>query len=394
MMRIGIWCPYDLGCPGGVQAHTLGLAERLHAHGDQVTLFAPCSQADRAPTPAVHPIGRARAFPVNGSIASISLAPCSAAIAALLERARFDLLHLHEPFASPTSCNVLRMAAATRAAVVATFHAYARWSPAYAIARPLLGRLLRGVHGRAAVSEPARAFVSRYFPGAYRIIPNGVDVRRFHPTVAPPLRYWDGKCNILFLGRFEPRKGAEYLLRAIPLIRERFPATRFIFAGEGALRPAYERLVAEGGWADVVFTGRVPEGEKPALYAAAQVYCAPNTGGESQGITLLEALACGRPVVASDIPSFRSVVRPGHDGLLVPLKRPDELAAAVIQVLGDGALARRLGAASRARALAYSWEHVCAQTRAYYQEVLGEVLGVEGGQEGRADRLDGVRQTA
>jgi phosphatidylinositol alpha-mannosyltransferase len=388
MMRIGIWCPYDLGCPGGVQTHALGLAERLRARGDDVTLVAPCSPDDRATTLGVHPIGRARAVPINGSLAPISLAPCSAAIAALLERARFDLIHLHEPFASPTSCNVLRLASASRAAVVATFHAYAPWSPAYALARPFLARLLRGVHGRAAVSEPARDFVARYFPGAYRIIPNGVDVCRFHPTVAPLPQYRDGKSTILFLGRFELRKGAEHLLHAIPLIRERFPATRFILAGDGALRPTCERLVAKRGWADVVFTGRVLEAEKPALYAAAQVYCAPNTGGESQGITLLEALACGRPVVASDVPGFRSVVRHGHDGLLVPPRRPDELAAAVIQVLDDGALARRLGAAGRARAQEYNWERVCAQTRAYYQELLQEVL---------VDRPDGgmpVRQTA
>jgi phosphatidyl-myo-inositol alpha-mannosyltransferase len=395
-MRIGIWCPYDLSRPGGVQAHALGLAEGLRAHGDDVTLLAPCTQpVDREPMVRLHPIGRARPFPVNGSVAAISLAPCTAAIEALLACGRFDVIHLHEPFASPTSCNMLRLASATRAGVVATFHAYAQRNPAYALARPLLERLLRGVHGRLAVSEPARDFVARYFPGTYRIIPNGVDVHRFHPNVPPSPQLLDGKPTGLFLSRFEPRKGAEELLRAIPLIRERFPATRFVFAGDGALRLACEQLVAEQGWADVVFTGRVPECKKPALYAAAHVYCAPNTGGESQGVTLLEALASGRPVVASAIPGFCSVIRHGHEGLLVSPQRPDELARAVIAVLGDAALARRLGAAGRARALEYSWEHVCAQTRAYYQEVRQESLGVQEGRAELADHLAGrARQTA
>jgi phosphatidylinositol alpha-mannosyltransferase len=374
-MRIGIWCPYDLARPGGVQAHALGLADGLRACGDEVTLFAPYTQsAEREPLRGVHAIGRARAFRVNGSVAPISLGPCTVAIEALLARARFDVLHLHEPFASPTSCNVLRLATAgaTGAVVVATFHAYAQRSPAYALARPLLERLLRGVRGRLAVSDPARDFVARYFPGAYRIIPNGVDVHRFHPHVAPSPQYLDGKPTVLFLSRFEPRKGAEQLLRAIPLIRTLFPATRFIFAGDGPLRPAYEQLVAERGWANVVFTGWVPECEKPALYAAAHVYCAPNTGGESQGITLLEALASGRPIVASAIPGFCSVVRHEHTGLLVLPERPDELARAIIAVLGDAALARQLGEAGRARALEYRWEHVCARARAYYQELLAE----------------------
>jgi phosphatidylinositol alpha-mannosyltransferase len=375
-MRIGIWCPYDLSCPGGVQAHALGLAERLRACGDEVTLFAPCARrVDRKQLHGVHAIGRARPVHVNGSVATISLAPCTAAIDTLLARSRFHIIHLHEPFASPTSWNVLRLAAVAQAVVVATFHAYARRSPAYALAHPLFARMLRGVRGRVAVSEPARDFVARYFPGEYRIIPNGVDVRRFHPHVPPLPQYMDGKRNILFLGRFEPRKGAEYLVRAIPVIRKRFPGTRFIFAGDGDLRQSCEQVVAEQGWSDVVFTGRVPEGDKPALYASAHVYVAPNTGGESQGITLLEALACGRPVVASDIPGFSSVLKLGHAGLLVPPQRPDELGRAVIKVLDDAALTRRLGTAARTRALTYSWDYVCAQTQAYYQEVLADCDG-------------------
>src|SRR5262249_15653452 len=208
----------------------------------------------------VYRLGWAAPVYVNGSIARVAVAPdLRGRIRALLERERFDILHLHEPLASAIPLTVLHLQSASNAVYVGTFHAYAQRSLrstsewAYVSARALLGRYIHRLHGRIAVSDPAREFVSRFFPGDYPLIPNGVDVRRFHPSVAPLPEYQDDKLNILYLGRLEQRKGAKYLLRALPLIREHFPNTRFIIAGDGRLRPKFEQYVAQKGWRDVHF---------------------------------------------------------------------------------------------------------------------------------------------
>jgi phosphatidylinositol alpha-mannosyltransferase len=204
------------------------------------------------------------------------------------------------------------------------------------------------------------------------VIPNGVDVERFSPRVPPLARYNDGKLNVLYLGRLEVRKGAKYLLRAIPLIREHYPNTRFIIAGDGPLRAGFQRLVAQAGLRDVVFPGRIPAEELPALYTSAHVYCAPNTGGESQGVVLLEAMAAGRAVVASDIPGFRTVIHSQRDGLLVRPSSHEELAWAVCHLLADEGERRRLGEVARVRADEFSWERVGDRVVAYYEEVLAQ----------------------
>jgi phosphatidyl-myo-inositol alpha-mannosyltransferase len=377
-VRVGLVSPYDWNYPGGVQDHIAHLAAELRTRGHTVRILTPATGLRAKQVEyGVYRLGWAAPLRVNGSVARVALAPdLRGRIKNLLQREQFDVLHLHEPFASAVSLTILHLSGVADAAYVATFHAYARrgltstseW--AYVSAKPFIGRYFRRFSGRIAVSEPAREFVSRFFPGEYRIISNGVDVERFRPDVAPLRDYMDGKRNIVFVGRMEQRKGAKYLLRAIPVIRSHFPNTRFIIAGEGRLRPAFQQFVAKAGWRDVVFTGRVPAERLPALYASAHVFCAPNTGGESQGVVLLEALAAGRPIVASDIPGFRTVIRNHVDGLLVPPKKHEELAWAVCHLLGDDTVAQRLAAAARMRGLEYSWESVGAQVEAYYQEVL------------------------
>jgi phosphatidylinositol alpha-mannosyltransferase len=182
----------------------------------------------------------------------------------------------------------------------------------------------------------------------------------------------DGKLNILYLGRIERRKGAKYLLRAIPHIREHYPNTRFIIAGDGQLRPAFEKLVAQAGWRDVVFMGRVPPEKMAATYASAHIYCAPNTGGESLGVVLLEALAAGRPVIASDIPGFRTVIRHQTDGILVPPRKHEELAWAICNLLGSEETRGRLAIMGRRRAEEFSWAQIGGCIEDYYLELLGQ----------------------
>lgn len=376
-VKIGLVSPYDWNYPGGVQEHIAHLATELRSRGHTVRILTPATGTRAKQVEyGVYRLGWAAPVRVNGSIARVALTPdWRGRIRGLLKREQFDVLHLHEPFASTLPLTMLHLSGVSNAIYVATFHAYggryftstSEW--AYYSAKPLLGRYFRRLHGRIAVSQPALDFVSRFFPGDYQIIPNGVDVNRFSPGVPPLPQFMDGKLNVLYLGRLEPRKGAKFLLRAIPLIRSHYPNTRFIFGSDGPLREGFERLVAQHGWGDVIFTGRVPAEQLPSLYASAHVYCAPNTGGESQGIVLLEALASGRAVVASNIAGFRTVIRDRRDGLLVPPRRHEDLAMAVCHLLGNEAERNALAAAGRRRAEEFSWERVGGRIEAYYDEL-------------------------
>ncbi|HEU5440993.1 MAG TPA: glycosyltransferase family 4 protein [Ktedonobacterales bacterium] len=396
-MKIGLVSPYDWSYPGGVQDHISHLASELRARGHNVRILTPATgERARQVEYGVYRLGWAAPVRVNGSVARISIAPdVKGRIRNLLEREQFDVLHLHEPFASALSLTILHLSSVSNALYVGTFHAYARHSLrstsewAYASAKPFLNRYFRRLNGRIAVSLPAYEYVSRFFPGDYRIIPNGVDVRRFRPDLVPLPRYADGKRNVLYLGRIEQRKGAKFLLRAIPIIRQHYPDTRFIIAGDGPLRPAFEKFVAQVGWRDVVFPGRVPADELPRLYASADVFVAPNTGGESQGIVLLEALAAGRPVVASDIPGFRSVIRDESEGMLVPPGKHEDLAFAICHLLGSEPERRRLAIAGRRRAEAFSWSSVGDAVESYYLDLWNERA-----RQGRAFRVPGTTSVA
>jgi phosphatidylinositol alpha-mannosyltransferase len=377
-VKIGLVSPYDWGYPGGVKSHIVHLAAELRAMGHTVRILTPATgKTARQVEYGVYKVAWAAPVRVNGSVARISLAPdLNGHIADLLMRERFDVLHLHEPLASLLPLTVLHSARRADAITVGTFHAAVprsltssppEW--AYASAKPLLRHYFRKLDGRIAVSRPALAFIERFFPGEYRIISNGVDVMRFgSATPRPELR--DGKLNILFVGRAEKRKGLKHLLRAVPLIREYHPNTRFIVVSDGPLRAGFQRFVDRAGWQDVVFTGRVSNEDLPSYYASADVFASPSIGGESQGIVLLEALAAGLPTVASDIPGHRSVITSGMDGVLVPPADHEQLAWAICHLLNETDEMERLRVRARERAEAFSWPRVAATIELYYRELL------------------------
>lgn len=381
-MKIGLVSPYDWSYPGGVQDHILRLATELRARQHNVRILTPATGVRaRQVEYGVYKLGWAAPLHVNGSVARIALAPdFSGKLRGIMEREQFDVIHLHEPLASPLGLSVLRVASGFDATLIGTFHAWARHSLAsapewaYASAAPFLGRYFRRLSGRIAVSPAAEEFVSRFFPGDYRVIPNGVDTALFQPDTAPLPQFADGKLNILYHGRIEKRKGLKYLLRAVPLIRERFPNTRFLIGSDGPLRQAYEKLVTEAGWQDIVFLGRVAPEMLPSLYASADIFCAPGTGGESQGIVLLEALAAGRAVIASDIPGYRSVIQPDRNGVLVRPAQHVDLAEAICGLLSSEEERRRLGEAGRRSALLFSWPRIATQVLAYYEEARADAL--------------------
>ena len=374
-MKIGLVSPYDWSYPGGVRDHVWHLANEFIAKGHDVRIMAPASGPKSKLTEKyILKMGWTTPIPINGSIARIMLDPSIALrVRRVLQREHFDIIHVHEPFVPGLSQTVLRC---SNTVTVGTFHAssypgiYSTSNLAYASTYPFLRPMFRRLSGCIAVSTTALQFVSRYFPADYRVIPNGVNLDRFSPQVTPLPQFMDGKQNILFVGRFEKRKGAKYLLRAIPLIRERFPNTRFIFVGEGRLRRGFQQFVERKGWQDVVFSGYVSESDLPHYFASTHIFCSPATGGESLGIVLLEAMASGKPIVASNISGYATVVNHGTDGLLTTPRNSEELAIAIGHLLGNEQLRQKFINAGLYKARDYAWSRVSDSIMEFYYELL------------------------
>jgi phosphatidylinositol alpha-mannosyltransferase len=284
-------------------------------------------------------------------------------VKAIMRREQFDVVHLHEPLMPVLPYMVLLN---SKAVNVATFHAYSGSQPWYTAFKPYMSFVLGRLDGRIAVSVPAREFVAQYFEGAYDIIPNGIDVDRYDERVAPFPWAEDSIPRVLFVGRFEEsRKGFKYLLRAMPLVRQQFPHARLVVIGSG--RPEkFDHQMEQYGVGDVEFKGFVSLEDKARYYASCDVVCAPSTGNESFGYILAESMAAGKPVVATDIPGYASVVRAGHDGLLVEPKDPQALALALVRVLADRELRARLGQNGRVSAQRFAWPRVAQQVLEVY----------------------------
>jgi phosphatidylinositol alpha-mannosyltransferase len=221
-------------------------------------------------------------------------------------------------------------------------------------------------------------FASKYVSGYYNIIPNGIDLEHFSPNVASIDRFCDGKINVLFVGRLEKRKGLNYLLNAYRQVKGEFPNSRLIIVGPGTrLRKKYEKQVRRDSLEDVVFVGYASYDELPSYYKSADIFCSPATGGESFGIVLLEAMAVGTPIVASDIEGYASVLAHGEEGLLVPPKDEKGLAQALASLMADESLRRQMGARGVLTASEYSWGKVAQRVSDYYLRILSELPGKE-----------------
>ncbi len=253
-----------------------------------------------------------------------------------------------------------------------TFHACHSKPRMYWIGKPILRRWLLRLHTKIAVSKAALDYVSRHLPGEYLIIPNGVDINHFSLDGPKRKEFIDGKVNILFVGRLEQRKGLGHLINACAKIKQRFPNFRLIVVGPGTvLRFKYERAVTELGLANnVVFTGFVPSSELPSYYRTADIFCAPATGGESFGIVLLEAMACGKPVIATRIEGYVNVLTDREEGLLVPPRNDDSLAHALLTLLEDKHLRQQMGTRGRNKAEKYSWANIARQVMECYINLL------------------------
>jgi phosphatidyl-myo-inositol alpha-mannosyltransferase len=366
-VKIGLVTPYVYPLPGGVNEHVRYLYEGLRARGHDVRIISSSHGLQRASEGDVIRLGKGFSVPTNGAVGTVTLSPRYLSQAAdMLEYERFDLLHFHEPFVPFLSPIVLR---ASTSVNIATFHAYGGWSAAYEFGSRAMRRYAERLHGRIAVSAAARHFIDRYFPGDYKVIPNGVDVERYRRAV-PLARWQDGVYNLLFVGRHEPRKGLLELLKAYRILRKTGCNCRLIVVGTGPQEREARRYVLTRRMVGVEFLGRVSDQEKAQLFRTADVFISPATGGESFGIVLLEAMAAGAPIVASDIHGYKGVVRRGAQALLVPPREPKAIAAATARLLADPGLRAAMSESSQARAEEFSWERVTAKVEAYYGFVI------------------------
>lgn len=369
-MKIGLVSPYDFASPGGVNDHVRHLARQLSHSGHTTRIFAPSSRADiDFDSARFYRIGTPIAIPANESVARIALSfHLANRVAAIIEEERFDVLHFHEPLMPALPMTMLRM---STTANVGTFHAFARSNLGYYYGKPLLGPYVQYLHGAIAVSEPARAFVTRYFPEVRaRVIPNGVDTTVYRRGQTPIRHLRDDFVNILFVGRMEKRKGLGDLLRAFRFMQSRFQRTRLIIVGDGPLRGKVESYVSRHRIPNVVLAGYVPDSVKPRYYSSADIFCAPATGAESFGVVLLEALATGLPVVATEVPGYMSVLEPGKDSLTVEPKNWRELGASLVILARDAELRRRLGDYALQKAQRYSWETVASEVVDAYHDAI------------------------
>ena len=375
-LKIGIVSPYGYPHPGGVNEHVRFTHEAMRRMGHNVWIITSKYGRQRESEGHIIRLGTGWAAPANGSVGRVTLGlRFKHQAREVLEAHSFDILHFHEPFVPFLSPTMLDQSNTVN---VATFHAFGGFSPSYWIGKRFAGHLAKKLHGRIAVSGAARHFIGAYFPGDYQIIPNGVDLDRF--TGAEPYEQLrDGKTlNILFVGRLEERKGLTHLLNAYHRLRKRKVDARLLVVGAGPKLREYRRYVGLRGIRDVEFLGRVSDDEKVRYFASADIYCAPNTGQESFGIVLLEAMAAGVPIVASDIHGFKRVVERNVQGLLVEPRNPRALAAALYSLARDPDLRHEMGDAGRARAPEFSWDRVTEQIVDYYYETRDQVLASRG----------------
>jgi phosphatidylinositol alpha-mannosyltransferase len=361
-MRIAQVCPYAWDAPGGVQVHVRELAANLRSRGHDVLIAAPALRGIREPGVAV--AGRAVRIRYQGTVAPI--APVSwVAVRGILRRYRPDVIHAHEPLAPSTS---MAAAMTARVPVVATFHAHVERSGLFDLAAPALRPIWRRLAARIAVSGAAARFVSDRLGDSVRVIPNGVDVELFG-SAAPAEDLPPGR-RLLWVGRLDPQKGFPVAVRAFERLASEMPDLWFVVAGDGADRAVLGDLPLASR-ERVIVLGTVERDRLPRYHAAADAFVSPALGQESFGMVLVEAMAAGLPVVATDILGYREVVDDGVEGLLVPPRDAGALAGALRRVLEERELSKSMGEAGRARAPRYSWEVVGPQVEAVYDEVVG-----------------------
>jgi phosphatidylinositol alpha-mannosyltransferase len=351
-LRIGLVCPYSWDVPGGVQNHIRDLAEFLINNGHHVEVLAPATESEDLPDYVVS-AGRAVSIPYNGAVARLLFGVrANNRVRSWINDGDFDLLHLHEPAIPSLS---LLACWAGEGAMVGTFHAAAKYQKAIFAIGPILEPVIEKLSARIAVSESARLTLTAHLETDAIVIPNGIYAANYRDGSARP--EWQGN-TIGFLGRFEEdRKGLPVLLDALPIISRFTPDIRVLIAGPGDSEEVLAKVDPQLR-NRVEFLGKISEEEKADFLASVSLYIAPNTGGESFGIILAEAMAGGAAVVASDIPAFADVLGNGQYGALFESENSEDLAKVIIDLLRDETKRRELAAAGAIHAQRFDWGQV------------------------------------
>lgn len=350
--------------PSGVTEYVHNLTEALRRLGHEVSILTGHYEGEE-PQPGVYRLGQVLYVPLNRSFATLPVGlRLPYEVRNFIAQNRFDLLHLHGPFPPGLSFWALHYSKSVNIAsfLSAGFSFKARGARIFNLLFRVHNRM---IHGRIAVSRAAVKTFAPYMPGEYEIIPPGVDTDLFHP--APRPRTPSDGLRILYLGRLDRRKGLPVLLKAFPRILSQLPDARLLVVGRGPLEPLCRGLAVKLGIADRVdFFGFVPKEELPRYFQISNLYCSPAIGGEAFGVVLLEAMASGLPVVASNIPGYEEVIEDGINGLLVPPQNPELLAQAVIGVLKNPELKARLALHGRRFALTHSWGRIARRVEGFY----------------------------
>ena len=367
-MRVGLVCPYSWDVPGGVQAHVRDLAEHLIGEGHEVSVLAPADDDQALPSYVV-PAGRAVPVPYNGSVARLTFGPVSVRrVRRWLRDGDFDVLHVHEPAAPSLSLIACWTAVGP---MVGTFHNSMERSRVMAAGSAILQTALEKLSARIAVSPLARQTLVDHLGGEAILIPNGVHVAAFAESAAAPRSSNASPTapSLGFLGRLdEPRKGLLVLLEAFPDVLDAVPDARLLLAGPGDADDVYDALPASAR-SRVEVLGRVSEAEKVRMLRDVDVYVAPNTGGESFGIVLLEAMAADTAILASDLEAFRLVLDDAEAGELFPVGDSAALAKQAVGLLLDPARRDQLRAHGRDIVQRYDWSAVGRDIIAVYETV-------------------------
>jgi len=375
-LKIGILSQAYHPAVGGVTEHVDASAHALRARGHDVSVITShFSERAYGPAPAngypVFRLGQNLSVPYNGAENNLTVGfGLRPKLEALFERERFDLLHVHCPVSPVLPLLALRIA---KQPVVGTFHSTVTSDLAFRLFRKVLLPSYRRLDRALAVSEAARDCVLRHFPGPVDILPNGVNLERFRPGLRRLERFDDETPNILFVGRHDPRKGLPELMAACQGLAQDAVPFRLVIVGDGPLRGRIEAMSHGALEGRVHFEGRVSNEKLPRYYASADVFCSPARGGESFGIVLLEAMACGVPIVATDLQGYRTVLTPGMEGLLVPPRDPASLQRALGRLLKHSSLRAELGARGIETSRRYAWPTIVERL----EEIYGALVGPE-----------------
>lgn len=380
-MRIGLITQAYYPVLGGVTEHVWSVGTELQRRGHDVTVVTGTAETANDRGLRVLRYGRQIPLVSNGASVRVTWAwNLGRYLEQVEDQERFDVLHIHSPLDPVLPLTASRR---MRTPKVGTHHS-ARDSRSGVdfipiMLRPVFAEAARRIHRHVAVSTGARWWVRRYLPEVkFDIIPNGIDVDRFRPDHPPTPERTGDVFRILFVGRLDPRKGAKYLFRALPYLEERLERYEIVVVGSGWMRGYYDAHIRPDLRARVRFVGPVSPEELPRYYCGADVYCSPATGNESFGIVLLEAMASGTPVIASDIDGYHGVVTNGRDGLLVAPRDPRQLADAILALAHDPDQRRRMGRAGRDKALGFTWSRVVDRLMPLYEDAAATVAGARG----------------